>query len=51
MHRDAVEANFGGDDPEIVSRSFSNAYMLVYVKKNSIGKCKIVPSLPITMSF
>lgn len=36
VHRDAVEANFGGDDPEIVSRSFSNAYMLVYVKKNSI---------------
>jgi hypothetical protein len=36
VHRDAVDANFGGEDPE-VGRNFTNAYMLAYVKKNSVG--------------
>ncbi|KAH7716481.1 Peptidase C19 [Aphelenchoides avenae] len=35
--RDAVNANFGGDDPELMTRSYTNAYMLVYVKKNAIS--------------
>ncbi|KAI1702064.1 BTB/POZ domain-containing protein [Ditylenchus destructor] len=34
--RDAVQANYGGDDPEMICRSYTNAYMLVYVKKNAI---------------
>ena len=36
--RDAVNANFGGDDPELMTRSYTNAYMLVYVKKNATSK-------------
>ncbi|KAH7702336.1 ubiquitin carboxyl-terminal hydrolase [Aphelenchoides avenae] len=35
--RDAVNANFGGDDPELMTRSHTNAYMLVYVKKSAIS--------------
>uniref|UniRef100_A0A914H2D2 Ubiquitin carboxyl-terminal hydrolase 7 n=1 Tax=Globodera rostochiensis TaxID=31243 RepID=A0A914H2D2_GLORO len=36
--RDAVTANFGGENPEGVGRSFTNAYMLVYIKKSAIGE-------------
>lgn len=36
-YRDAVYSNFGGDDPEMMSRSFTNAYMLVYVKKSAVN--------------
>lgn len=36
-YRDAVTANYGGDDPEIGTRSYSNAYMLVYIKKSEIS--------------
>ncbi|KAL3982395.1 Ubiquitin-specific protease C-terminal family protein [Acanthocheilonema viteae] len=35
--RDAIEANYGGDDPDLPGKSFTNAYMLVYIKKNSIN--------------
>lgn len=36
--RDAILANFGGDDCDAPSRTFTNAYMLVYVKQSSISK-------------
>ncbi|KAL3121385.1 hypothetical protein niasHT_004969 [Heterodera trifolii] len=36
--RDAVTANFGGENPEGVGRSFTNAYMLVYIKKSATGE-------------
>lgn len=36
--RDAIEANYGGDDPDLPGKSFTNAYMLVYIKKSSISK-------------
>lgn len=36
--RDAIDSNYGGDDPELPGRSFTNAYMLVYVRKSSISK-------------
>ena len=39
-YRDAVTANYGGDDPEIGTRSYSNAYMLVYIKKSKISMLK-----------
>ncbi|EJD75026.1 ubiquitin carboxyl-terminal hydrolase [Loa loa] len=35
--RDAIEANYGGDDPDLPGKSFTNAYMLVYIKKSSIN--------------
>jgi hypothetical protein len=35
-HSDAVLANFGGENA--VNRGFTNAYMLVYIKKNAVGK-------------
>uniref|UniRef100_A0A1I7WX00 ubiquitinyl hydrolase 1 n=1 Tax=Heterorhabditis bacteriophora TaxID=37862 RepID=A0A1I7WX00_HETBA len=35
--RDAVVANYGGDDSESAGRTFTNAYMLVYVKQNCIS--------------
>lgn len=36
--RDAIEANYGGDDPELPGKSFTNAYMLVYIKKSCISE-------------
>lgn len=36
-YRDAVTANYGGDDPEMIGRSYTNAYMLVYVKKSAVS--------------
>lgn len=35
--RDAVDSNYGGDDPELPGKSFTNAYMLVYVRKSRIS--------------
>lgn len=40
-----MTANFGGDNAEGISRSFTNAYMLVYIRKNALGKFKSVYSI------
>jgi len=37
-YRDAVIANFGGENIEGMGRSCTNAYMLVYIQKKAIGK-------------
>ncbi|KAF8356289.1 math-33 [Pristionchus pacificus] len=34
--RDAVVANYGGEDPEVLGRIFTNAYMLVYIRKDQL---------------
>ncbi|GMR60650.1 hypothetical protein PMAYCL1PPCAC_30845 [Pristionchus mayeri] len=36
--KDAIVANFGGDDPEVLGRIFTNAYMLVYIRKDKIDE-------------
>ncbi|GMT06261.1 hypothetical protein PENTCL1PPCAC_28435, partial [Pristionchus entomophagus] len=36
--KDACVANFGGDDPEVLGRIFTNAYMLVYIRKDKIDE-------------
>ncbi|GMT36088.1 hypothetical protein PFISCL1PPCAC_27385, partial [Pristionchus fissidentatus] len=36
--KEACVANFGGDDPEVLGRIFTNAYMLVYVRKDSVDE-------------
>ncbi|EYB93160.1 hypothetical protein Y032_0185g1022 [Ancylostoma ceylanicum] len=35
--REAVMANYGGDDGESTGRTYTNAYMLVYVRQTCIG--------------
>lgn len=45
--RDAIEANYGGDDPDLPGKSFTNAYMLVYIKKNSISKFSFSIDFPL----
>lgn len=35
--REAVMANYGGDDGESTGRTYTNAYMLVYVRQSCIG--------------
>ncbi|VDK42338.1 unnamed protein product [Anisakis simplex] len=36
--RDAIDSNYGGDDPELPGKSFTNAYMLVYVQKSRLNE-------------
>ncbi|VDM43307.1 unnamed protein product, partial [Toxocara canis] len=36
--RDAIDSNYGGDDPELPGKSFTNAYMLVYIQKNRLNE-------------
>ncbi|VDM62869.1 unnamed protein product [Angiostrongylus costaricensis] len=36
--RDAVMANYGGDDSESTGRTYTNAYMLVYVRQSCIDE-------------
>ncbi|VDN51807.1 unnamed protein product [Dracunculus medinensis] len=36
--RDAIDSNYGGDDPELPGKSFTNAYMLVYIKRTCINE-------------
>uniref|UniRef100_A0A0N5AEX3 Ubiquitin carboxyl-terminal hydrolase 7 n=1 Tax=Syphacia muris TaxID=451379 RepID=A0A0N5AEX3_9BILA len=36
--RDAIDSNYGGDDPEMPGKSFTNAYMLVYVRKSRLNE-------------
>uniref|UniRef100_F1KR00 Ubiquitin carboxyl-terminal hydrolase 7 n=1 Tax=Ascaris suum TaxID=6253 RepID=F1KR00_ASCSU len=36
--RDAIDSNYGGDDPELPGKSFTNAYMLVYIQKSRLNE-------------
>ncbi|CAJ0575801.1 unnamed protein product, partial [Mesorhabditis spiculigera] len=36
--KDAVTANYGGEDPETLGRTYTNAYMLVYIRQSSLDK-------------
>ncbi|CAD6193073.1 unnamed protein product [Caenorhabditis auriculariae] len=42
--REAVMANYGGEDNDAPGRAFTNAYMLVYVKKLAIAEVVPLPS-------
>lgn len=46
--RDAIEANYGGDDPDLPGKSFTSAYMLVYIKKSCISEFHVYFTFSIT---